>query len=266
MARTTQRRPVSLQAAIGLLCAAGASAALAYSLPGGGGAGAINDPAAGWDRLWREVIIDISAIGIVFALLAAYFIVRYRRRSPEQVGSGPRLSPAAAVAWTVIPVFVFLADDFFVAANGWQLWNTYREVPAGRMEIQLESGMYSWDYTYPNGVRVQNELKVPAGTPIMLRMTSRDTLHSHFIPDFRVKEDSMPGRITYLWFYPREPGEHLVTCAAYCGVMHSYMTGRIIVLPAEEFKAWYEGEGAKLAQLRQPPRPGNGRPAGRKTI
>jgi cytochrome c oxidase subunit 2 len=62
--------------------------------------------------------------------------------------------------------------------------------------------MYSWDYTYPNGVRTQNELKVPAGKPVLLRMTSRDTLHSHYIPDFRVKEDSMPGRVTYLWFYP----------------------------------------------------------------
>lgn len=207
---------------------------------------AIGDPAAGWDRLWQTVILDISVIGISFALLAAYFVFRYRRRAPGQEGDPPRLSAAAAVAWTVIPVFVFLADDFYIAANGWQLWNTYRQVPAERMEIQLESGMYSWDYTYPNGVRVQNELKVPAGMPIVLRMTSRDTIHSHFIPDFRVKEDSMPGRITYLWFHPKRPGEHVVTCAAYCGVMHSYMAGKIVVLTAQEFDAWYATEEKKL--------------------
>jgi cytochrome c oxidase subunit 2 len=213
----------------------------------------LTDPALGWDRLWHEVIVDITIIGVLFALLAAWFIWKYRRRPDRQQGEPPTLTPASAIAWAVIPVFVFMADDFFLAANGWQLWNTYRDVPADRMEVQLESGMYSWDYTYPNGVKAQNELRVPAGTPVVLRMTSRDTLHSHFIPDFRVKEDSMPGRVTYLWFHPKKPGEHLVTCAEYCGVMHSYMSGKIIVLPPQEFAAWYDAEGAKLAAAAAPP-------------
>jgi cytochrome c oxidase subunit 2 len=126
------------------------------------------------------------------------------------------------------------------------LWNNYRNVPTDRLEVKLESGMYSWDYTYPNGVRTQNELVVPAGKPILLRMTSRDTLHSHYIPDFRVKEDSMPGRVTYLWFYPKAPGEHVVSCTEFCGVMHSYMTGKVIVRTPDEFKTWYDQEAAKL--------------------
>jgi cytochrome c oxidase subunit 2 len=209
---------------------------------------AIKDPAAGWDHLWREVIIDITIIGVLFAIITAWLLWRYRRRPGNETGHAPKLSPAAAVAWVVIPAFVFLSDDLFIAANGWQLWNTYREVPADRLEIQLETGMYSFDYTYPNGVRTQNELKVPAGKPVLLRMTSRDTLHNHFIPDFRVKEDAMPGRITYLWFLPKEAGkEHVVTCASYCGVMHSYMASKIVVLTPEDYKAWYEQEGAKLS-------------------
>ena len=213
-------------------------------------AGAVRDPARGWDRLWHEVIVDITILGLLFAAVAAYFIIRYRRRDPGQVGSAPKLTAALAVGWAIIPAFVFMADDFFLAANGWQLWNNYREVPANRIEIQLESGMYSWDYTYPNGVRAQNELRVPAKKPVLLRMTSRDTIHSHFIPDFRVKEDAMPGRVTYLWFYPREPGEHIVTCAEYCGIMHSYMVGKIVVMPEAEFTAWYEQQAARLAQAK----------------
>jgi cytochrome c oxidase subunit 2 len=212
-----------------------------------GAPSAIKDPAAGWDHLWRDVIIDITIIGVIFALITAWLLWRYRHRPGNETGHAPRLSPAAAVAWVVIPTFVFLADDLYLAANGWQLWNTYREVPADRLEIQLETGMYSFDYTYPNGLRTQNELKVPAGKPVLLRMTSRDTLHNHFIPDFRVKEDAMPGRVTYLWFLPKEAGkEHLVTCAAYCGVMHSYMASKIVVLAPEDYKAWYDQEGAKL--------------------
>jgi cytochrome c oxidase subunit 2 len=211
---------------------------------------AVRDPARGWDRLWFEVIVDITILGVLFAVVAAYFVIRYRRRAPGEVGRAPKLTAALAVGWAIIPAFVFMADDFFLAGNGWQLWNNYREVPANRIEIQLESGMYSWDYTYPNGVRAQNELRVPAGKPVLLRMTSRDTIHSHFIPDFRVKEDAMPGRVTYLWFYPREPGEHIVTCAEYCGIMHSYMVGKVIVMPEAEFTVWYEQQAARLAQAK----------------
>ncbi len=206
----------------------------------------INDPAPQWEHLWHEVIIDITIIGIFFSVLIIYFMFKYRRKHEDEEGSPPKLTPAMAVGWALIPAFIFMADDFFLAAKGWQLWNDYRQVPADRMEIKLESGMYSWDYTYPNGVQTQNELIVPAGKPIMLRMTSRDTLHSHYIPDFKVKEDSMPGRITYLWFYPEKPGEHLVSCAEYCGTMHSYMVGKITVISAENFSQWYEQEAAKI--------------------
>ena len=212
----------------------------------------INDPARGWDSLWHEVIVDITIIGILFAVVTAWFVFSSRRTVANPVGASPKLSPASAVGWTVLPIFIFLSIDLYTAANGWVLWNHYRDVPADRLEVKLESGMYSWDYTYPNGVRTQNELIVPAGKPVLLRMTSRDTLHSHYIPDFRVKEDSMPGRVTYLWFHPTKPGEHLVTCAEYCGIMHSYMAGRVIVKSADEYAAWMKQEEMQLAAANAP--------------
>ncbi len=237
--------------------AAGLAALLLAAPVWAAGAGAksepkVVDPARDWDHLWNEVIVDITIIGILFAIVTAWFIWQARRRPGNEVGASPKLSPASAVGWVVIPIFVFLSIDLYTAANGWVLWNTFRDVPANRLEIKLEAGMYSWDYTYPNGVRTQNELVVPAGTPVVLRMTSRDTLHSHYIPDFRVKEDSMPGRITYLWFNPTKPGEHLVTCAEYCGVMHGYMAGRIIVKAPEEYAAGMKGEETSLAAATAP--------------
>jgi len=208
----------------------------------------IQDPAAGWDELWNKVLIDITILGILFALVTLYFMVKYRRRHPDETGRASKLSVGMAIGWVVIPVFAFMADDFFLAAKGWQLWNTYRDVPAERLEIQLTSGMYSWHFTYPNGVETHNLLPVPAGTPVLVRMTSRDVVHSMFIPDYRVKEDSMPGRVTYLWFYPQTPGESIISCAEYCGIMHSYMVGKLKVLSKDEFDSWYEREGAKVAK------------------
>lgn len=242
-------------AAVAVLAVGGCGGASAYQAASTAASAAttrIHDPAAGWDHLWHEVIVDITIIGVLFALVMAWFLYQYRARKPGEVGRQPKLSPAAVIGWAVIPTFVFMADDFYLAANGWKLWNDYRDVPADRMEVKLESGMYSWDYTYDNGVKTQNVLRVPAGKPVMLRMTSRDTLHSHFIPDFRVKEDSMPGRVTYLWFYPKAPGEHIVSCAEYCGVMHSYMAGKVIVMSPADFKNWLDQEHAKLTPADKP--------------
>jgi len=223
--------------------AAGLVAPAAAAAAGDG----IPDPAAGWDRLWDEMLVDITLIGLVFAAVTAWFMYRFRRRRPDEEGDPPRLSTAAAVGWAVIPAFVFMADDFFLAAKGWELWDQYRRVPEGALEVRLDSAMWSWNYTYPNGAVTVNELRVPAGRPVVLRMTSRDVVHSHFIPDFRVKEDSMPGRITYLWFYPKEPGEHVVTCAEYCGLLHSRMAGKLIVMEPEAFERWYRAAGARAA-------------------
>lgn len=241
-------RPAGRAAAcigLGLLVALASGPAAAYE-PATSKGTRIQDPAQGWDLLWTNVVVSITVIGLIFAVVMAWFLWRYRARGPGEVGSLPKLSPAAVIGWAVIPTFLFMAEDFYLAAKGWALWNQYRDVPADRMEVQLEAGMYSWDYTYTNGVRTQNELVVPAGKPVLLRMTSRDTLHSHFIPDFRVKEDSMPGRVTYLWFYPKQPGEHIVSCAEYCGVMHSYMAGKVIVKEPAEFDRWLATEHAKL--------------------
>ncbi|MEW5865068.1 MAG: cytochrome c oxidase subunit II [Pseudomonadota bacterium] len=216
------------------------------------GAAELRDPARVWDQLWREYLLDVSVIFVVFAALGAWFMLRYRRRAPDEEGSGPPLTRLGAVGWAVIPAFAFMADDFYLAAKTWDAWRVYREVPADRLEVKLEAAMWRWDFTYPNGVTSTNELRVPAGKPVLLRMTSLDVVHSYYLPDFRVKEDSMPGRVTYLWFYPRSPGEHLATCAEFCGMMHSKMIGKVIVLPPEQFAAWYEGEAAKLAAAKKP--------------
>jgi cytochrome c oxidase subunit 2 len=222
----------------------------AWALPLG--ATELRDPARVWDQLWREYLLDVSVIFVVFAALGAWFMLRYRRRAPDEEGDGPQLTRLAAVGWAVIPAFAFMADDFYLAAKTWDAWRVYREVPADRLEVKLEAAMWRWDFTYPNGVTSTNELRVPAGKPVLLRMTSLDVVHSYYLPDFRVKEDSMPGRVTYLWFYPRSPGEHLATCAEFCGMMHSKMIGKVVVLPPEQFAAWYEGEAAKLAAAKKP--------------
>lgn len=213
----------------------------------------IIDPADSWDHLWKEILIDLFVMGAVFGLLGAYWLVKYKAKSPDQVGDGPTLSRAQMWSWALVPVFIFMADDFFLAAKGWTAWNTYRNVPENAMEIKVTGSMWSWQFEYENGVTTDyypeatedgrftgdgEGLVVPVGRPIVLRMTSTDVVHSFGLTKYRVKEDLMPGRITYLWFYPKEEADSWVTCTEFCGTLHAYMFAPVKAVPQEKFDQW----------------------------
>lgn len=219
--------------------------AAAPAFASGGGEG-IADPATEWDKLWGHILTDLFIIGGIFAAAATYMLFAYRSKSPTDVGKGPKMSPGQMIGWALIPAFVFMADDFYLAAKGWDLWNVYRRVPANALEVKVTGRMWGWDFQYENGV-FSESLKVPAGRPVVLRMESEDVVHSFFLPKYRVKEDLMPGRITYLWFLPKEPGKTFVTCAEFCGAKHADMNADVDILPADEFNAWLESAKAPAA-------------------
>ena len=89
---------------------------------------------------------------------------------------------------------------------------------------------------------------IPAGKPVVLRLTSSDVIHSFFVPDLRVKQDAVPGIQTTMWFEVSEPGEHDALCAEYCGVGHSDMMTKVIVLDQEQFDAWYREESGEATR------------------
>jgi cytochrome c oxidase subunit 2 len=117
------------------------------------------------------------------------------------------------------------------------------------MEIQVSGKQWMWHIQHPNGRREVNTLTVPAGRPIKLRMWSQDVIHDFFIPDFRVKMDVLPGRITTLWFEADEKAlaraggqrsEHALFCAEFCGTEHSRMVGKVVVLSPEAYETWLQ--------------------------
>ncbi|MBF0110547.1 MAG: cytochrome c oxidase subunit II [Magnetococcales bacterium] len=214
----------------------------------------IVDPVESWNHLWHEVLVDLVIMGTIFAALAVYWLIKYRATSPDQVGRGPTLSRAQAWSWAMVPAFIFMADDFFLAAKGWTVWNTYRKVPENALEIKVTGNMWYWQFEYPNGVTTTyaydtkegDGLMVPVGTPVVLRMTSNDVIHSFGMPEYRVKEDMMPGRITYIWFYPKEEKKTWVTCVEFCGTLHSQMYSPVVAVPPAKFDAWLQQKKSTL--------------------
>lgn len=200
----------------------------------------IIDPKEGWDELWSELMMDITLIGVLFGAITIYLLIKYKRRHPDDVGKGASLSSLAAFGWVVIPMFVFMADDIYLGAKNFELFNRLRSVPSNAYVVEVEAGMWSWEFKYPEGITTTNELRVAAGRPVHIKLTSRDVVHSFFIPDFRTKWDAVPGKKNYLWFYPKKAGEHVITCTEYCGTMHSSMYGRLIAMPEADFNKWIE--------------------------
>jgi len=198
--------------------------------------GGYPNPAPGWDHLWNEILIDITVIGVIFGVAAIYMLFKFKAKSPDDVGSAKKLSKAQAIAWVLIPSAIFMADDFFLAAKGWDLWNVYRNPPKDAMEVKVTAYQWYWEFTYENGVTAE-ELVVPAGKPVVLRMTSEDVIHSFYIPKYRVKEDVMPGRVTFVWFLPEE-GMAIATCTEFCGQAHANMPVEVTGVKQAEYDAW----------------------------
>lgn len=217
----------------------GLASTLLWSMPAEGAQGGVS-PAEEWDILWSHLLWDIGIIGVVFGSVTIYFLFKYTRKSESQGGGLKELSFGKSLAWGLIPAFIFLADDFWLAAGGFKLWLNQRTVPQNALEVKVTGYMWSWSFEYENGAESDNDegLVVPQGRPVVLRMHSDDTIHSFFIPDYRIKEDLMPGRVTYLWFNPREIGEHVFTCTEFCGTEHSNMYGKVKVVSPDEFEQW----------------------------
>ena len=178
-----------------------------------------------------------------------YFAIIYRQRDGKDHET-PAIegNNTLEVIWTVFPTLVCI----WVAWLGFDTFVDLRTPPAGAMEVNVVAQKWIWNFEYKNGKRTTGELVVPVGEPVKLIMTSKDVLHSFFVPVMRTKADVIPGRYTYEWFRPIKTGDFQVFCTEYCGDSHSKMQSRLKVLPKAEFERWLndDSEARKLASLK----------------
>lgn len=184
-----------------------------------------------------NVFILIVSISVFFLLLVTitmiYFVIRYRKKRNPQA-SNITGNTSLEVLWTVIPTALVLVMFWY----GYSAFETMRNVPADAMVIQVTGRMWNWSFEYDNKKKSDTTLYVPLGKPIKMEIHSVDVNHSFYIPAFRVKEDAVPGRTNYMWFQPTVLGTFDIMCAEYCGMNHSYMLGKLVVMKPEDFEIW----------------------------
>lgn len=190
-------------------------------------------------------IIGISAILLaLITFFMVYFLIKYNKKRhihPENIEGNTLLE----IIWVIVPTIIVLAMFYY----GWEGFNDMRNVPKEAMVVRVTARMWSWFFEYENG-KTSDLLNVPVSKPVKLVLTSQDVIHSFYIPAFRVKEDAVPGMETYLWFLAKKTGTYDVLCAEYCGLAHSHMLSKVVVMPDDEFGAWYSGK-AEVAKAKE---------------
>jgi cytochrome c oxidase subunit 2 len=192
--------------------------------------------AARYDVLFLALMLLLAAVAFGVAGSIVWLSIRYRKGSAADRRHAPTTGRRIELAWTGIPLLLFLGI-FLWAARDYAL--LYRE-PPNAMPVFVVARQWMWKLEHANGRREIDELHVPLGQPVKLVMTSQDVIHSFFVPAFRVKQDVVPGRYVTLSFTPTQAGEFHLFCAEYCGTDHAGMRGRIVVMPPSEFAAWLQ--------------------------
>lgn len=105
---------------------------------------------------------------------------------------------------------------------------------------------YAFIFNYPNGI-VAGELHVPVNQPVELNLSAQDVLHAFWLPEFRIKQDMIPGQDTKLVFNPNREGTYAVVCAELCGPYHGGMRAQIVVDSADEYAAWVDSQLTAMA-------------------
>lgn len=189
-------------------------------------------------------------VGFWFILtegLLLYFALSSRRRKARQAAY-VRGDTARQAAWVLVPALIVLILDLGIDSAGHAAWEVAKNSrPPSTIEVKVTAKQFNWEFTYPgpsgklgtaDDVVIENELHVPVGKVIHLTLNSEDVIHSLWIPNFRLKQDVVPGRAIPTWFEATKEGTYEIACSELCGFGHYSMHGTVTVHSEEDYQNW----------------------------
>jgi cytochrome c oxidase subunit 2 len=207
---------------------------------------------------WFVTAICIAIFSVV-ASLSVYSLVKFRAK-PDDDSDGPPVHghTGIEIVWTVIPLVLVLA---MIVVSSVALAQNDRE-PKNAIRVEVLGQQFAWTVAYPPPGAVEDldgfvcfsgtremltidqrcktspNLVLPLDRPARLHLTAREVIHSFFVPEFRQKQDAVPGLETEITVTPTKLGNFPFVCAELCGLGHALMRTRAIVMPAIDFDAW----------------------------
>lgn len=186
----------------------------------------------------------LTLIAFLFSLIVVFmfyaFVVFRRREGDDSDGDHFEGNATLEIAWTVIPLILVVIFGYIGVVD-------LNEVTKHGEELTVKVNGFQWDWTfeYDGGVLSQ-ELILPVDKRARMELNSNDVLHSFWVPEFRVKQDLVPGAQQNLYFTPTRVGEYDLICAELCGLSHYKMMRVVRVVEQDEFTAWLQVEQAKV--------------------
>jgi len=214
------------------------------------------------------LLTGVAFVGVFVAMIL--FLIKYRYR-PGVPAIHTHGNNALEVIWTTIPAFIFLA----LAIYGNEQWSKMRRQtpPANALPVAVVGEQFGWNVRYPGpdgklakmvaakiskenpfGVDVAdptglddfttyNELVFPVGRPVRLYLGSKDVIHAFYVPEFRLYQDMVPGRVyDFVWLKAEATGNFQLACNQLCGQGHYKMFGKLSVVPELDYEAWAKGK------------------------
>ena len=193
--------------------------------------------------------------GVVFVIVEAMLLIflwKYRHRE-GRVATYTHGNNRLEVIWTIIPALICVT----LALLSRRMWEEIKEhMPQDAIHVQVTGEQFAWNFRYPGAdgkfntpddLVTLNQLHFPVGKPVIVELTSKDVIHSFFLPEFRVKQDAVPGMKTHIWFEGTKVGHWEIACAELCGLGHYRMKGFVTVDTAEDYQKWMVEQAASQA-------------------
>ncbi len=223
---------------------------------------------AGIDRMLNYLMITVGALFIVGHLILGYFVWRFGK---PRHGAYRPVTRKAEQRWSLVPVLVMAAiAEGGVFALGLPVWKQIyaSQAPGEALTVEVTAEQFAWNVRYPGAdgrfgatrpelisldnplgldgtdpasaddVILLGRLNVPLGRPVGVRLRSKDVIHSFFLPQFRVRQDVVPGMAIDVWFVPTQLGTFEIACGQICGFGHFQMRGVLEVMTPEAFEHW----------------------------
>lgn len=220
------------------------------------------------DKLYKIILITTGSALVIVKFLWGFFIWKFSSKNIEKASFWHH-NTLLEVSWTVITAIILS----IVVIKGINLWGQiYSPPPKNALKIEVVAQQFAWNFRFPgkdgrfgrrdpklikdnvgnfigldskdpdakDDITIQDELYLPVNIPVALKITSRDVIHSFFLPNFRVKQDAVPGMVSQVWFTPKKIGEYEIVCAELCGLNHYSMRGKLFVVEQEKFEKWLE--------------------------
>ncbi len=194
---------------------------------------------------WFVIAICIAVFAVV-AAVSIYSVVKFRAR-PDDDSDGPPIHghTGLEIAWTAIPALlvtlIAVVSTVALAENG--KWH------ANRLKVEVTAQQFAWHFKYPQyGGFKSDTLWLQEDRQVELRLTSLDVIHSFWVPEFRQKQDAVPGLLTRLGITPTKTGKHTLICTELCGLGHALMRAPVVVLEKPAFERCVRSKGKRCGR------------------